>query len=183
MIFPFKRSLAQAVAIPKGVSIHTTDALYQGVLPDTLICALVDDVALSGSVTKNPFNFEHAKISELTLLHGHKTYPLLGYRPDFVNGDYQRDFLSVLHELGRDEETQNMLDINAEEWAKGFTFFVFQITKGPADVLGPRSNSEAGEIRARFNFAAATDKHYKLIVIGEFLNKIEIDKFNNVVLT
>lgn len=58
-LYPYKRVEMRSTAFPKDISSFQIDNVMLGKIPSTMVIALVDTSALSGSYTKNPFNFQH----------------------------------------------------------------------------------------------------------------------------
>jgi hypothetical protein len=58
----------KATTVPQNLSSISINNLYMGQLPKRMICALTDNQGVIGDITKNPFNFHHYNVSDLTVL-------------------------------------------------------------------------------------------------------------------
>ena len=69
------------------------------------------------------------------------------------------------------------------EWANGYTLYAFQITDGPIGpgTYGGRSKSATGSARLEVSFAAAVNENIKMILLYQMLGRLELDRFNEVV--
>lgn len=59
MIYPYWKSVVKSFGIPKGNFNFTIDDLFNGYCPTRLVVGFVSSAAYSGSMTRNPFNFDH----------------------------------------------------------------------------------------------------------------------------
>jgi hypothetical protein len=178
VMIPYKDYLIKAITLQANVLSYTTEALFQGVNPDTVIVALVDDAAYNGSLVKNPFYFENAGLTEVFLQSSsNRNYPPFEYKQKFST-NISKSYSSLLFELGFLNQKRESFPLSLEEWSTAHTIWAFHITHGPDDIIGPRSNSETGTLRLFLKFAAATTKPYKLIVLAEQMSKLELDPFN-----
>ena len=77
------------------------------------------------------------------------------------------------------------MNITPEEWAEGYNLYSFKITDGPigSGTDGPRSHSKTGSIRLEFDFDGAPNSNLKLIVMHQKLGIIEVDEFNNIIIS
>ena len=77
------------------------------------------------------------------------------------------------------------IQLTPHEWAYGYTLFSFKLTLGPigSGVAGPRSHSTGGHVRLELSFAQPTPANLKIILLYQTPSVLEIDLWNNVVLT
>jgi len=91
--YPIKRVVCKAFAIPRHYLDASHEKLFSGQLPTRVVIGLVDNRAFNGSATRNPFNFEHFNLSEISLyLDGQMQYGLKPIQPDYNQGLYIRAF-------------------------------------------------------------------------------------------
>jgi hypothetical protein len=182
--YAFSGGRAQTITIPSGVNHFATQAMFQGKIPFKILMALVDDSAFTGAQSNlNPFYFEHANLQEVELKCGWRNLPLIPYKMNFADGDYNQAYESLLQNLGMDLIQDRALSITPKEWANGNTFFFFNVAIGPCDPTEPSVEPDVGDCFLEFTFRANTTKHYKCIVIGYGNQTLQIDKFNNGMLT
>ena len=144
----------------------------------------VSDTTFAGSYTKNPFNFKNFKIKRMDLFRNGMRVPRFGYQPNFTKKIYYSDYLTFQEQLGfnQGDRCVNLIPV---EWADGFNLYSFKITDGPigSGTAGPRSHAETGSVRLEFDFETAPAGNLKLIIMYQMLCIIEIDEFNNIIVS
>ena len=176
---PHTKVLVKTSTIPTGSSSYTIDNLFKGHLPDRITLAMVTDAASTGSYTANPFNFQHFGTNFIVLRVNSEMLPRMALEPNFVTGDYLREYLTVLAQMGYDVGPDTW-SINPTKWATGYTIWVFKVTPGAIGAV--RSNQVTGDIRLDVKFTAATTANINLIILSEEPATLEIDKFNHVLI-
>ena len=56
--------------------------------------------------------------------------PRQGYTPNFANGQYKKDYYTMLEQLECDSGDK-CISLTPSEWANGYTLYAFKITDGP----------------------------------------------------
>ena len=70
--YTIKRVVCKTYTIPAGNLDGNHEKLFTGQLPSRLVIGCVDNDAFNGNYVKNPFNFKHFSLSEISLhLDGH----------------------------------------------------------------------------------------------------------------
>ena len=184
MRLPYTRVLMKHIAIPANSSTICLDNIFTGSLPDLVVMGFVSDSAFAGSYTENPFNFRNFKIKRMDLFRNGKRVPSQGYQPDFTKQIYNAEYDIFQEQLGFGEGDR-CVNITPEEWADGYNLYSFKITDGPigSGTAGPRSHAETGSARLEIEFAAAPASNLKLIIMYQMLGIIEVDEFNNTVIS
>ena len=98
--------------------------------------SMVDNDALSGMYTINPFNFKHNDVKHIDLRISGVSKPLLPLSPNFEGKLCLREYMSLLESmsiLGKDAR----LPFTYEEYQNGYAFFAWNITP---DYDGQRQN-------------------------------------------
>jgi hypothetical protein len=181
---PFTRIFMKHVAIPAGSSTICLDNIFTGSLPDLVLLGFVSDTAFAGSYTENPFNFQNFKIKRMDMYANCNKVSQMGYRPDYAKKLYNDAYFTFQEQLGFDQGDR-CANITPEEWANGFNLYSFKITDGPigSGTLGPRSHSETGNARLEVDFETAPTNNLKLIIMHQHLGIIEVDEYNNIILS
>ena len=68
--YPLTRIVLREFTIPAGVKQFPVNQLHKGDLPAKIVLGLVDNSALTGDYTKNPYNFQHFDVTEVSLTDG-----------------------------------------------------------------------------------------------------------------
>ena len=178
------RVMMKHVAIPSGSSTICLDNIFTGGLPDLVVMGFVSDTAFAGSYTDNPFNFQNFKVKRMDMYANGNKVSQMGYKPDFAKGLYNEAYMTFQEQLGFDQGDR-CVNITPEEWAKGFNLYSFKITDGPigSGTIAPRSHSETGSARLEVDFETAPAHNLKLIIYYQMLGILEVDEYNNIILS
>ena len=109
------------------------DQLFYNRVPKMIVMAMLDNEALNGSYTKNPFNFKPFDVSMIDLKINGISKPQLPIKLSKTGKNY-RAYMSVyeaLNIVGRD----SYLPFTYDEWKAGYSFFVFNTTPDRAGVM------------------------------------------------
>ena len=177
--YPIRRVTMKHLSIPTAQTQHAHDNIIAGPLPERIVIGLVSDVAMSGGYQQNPLNFEHFGCTQMALYVNGEMFPTRPYQPDFANGRYIRDYLSIFKGNGI-LYSDKSVGINRHEYANGYTIWVFDLSP---DQVNMRSIAphRTGNIRLEVKFAAPTTQTINIIVYAEYDSLIEIDKYRNVI--
>jgi hypothetical protein len=134
-----------------------------------LIIALVQDDAFNGSFKKNPFNFIHANVCEVSVKRDGANHVAQPYNPDFKAKEWMREYMAIYNLFGREEN----LSFTHDEYGAGYTFFVFNLTPdlSMTNALLPNSS-----LRLKVKFAEKLKETLSLITFALFDGVFEIDK-------
>jgi hypothetical protein len=110
----FDESVIKSYAIASGQYSMTVDDLFQGDVPKRLTLCLVSSESLSGSCTKNPFNFKHYDVNFCGFYVDGQSCPTQPLQPNFA----QKNYVEAYTRLFRGEV---MHGITYEEFCDGYT--------------------------------------------------------------
>ena len=157
--YPIKRVVCKTFAIPQNYLDVNHEKLFSGQLPTRIVVGLVDNRAFNGDRARNPFNFHHYSLSEISLyLDGQQQYALKPLQPNFGDGLYVRTYNTLFAgtcKLNRDEGN--------------FISYHFSLVKH-------------GSVRLAMKFSEALPHTVSVIAYAEFDNIIEIDRDRNLLL-
>ena len=185
MRLPHTRVLLKHLSVAAGLGSIAFDNVFTSALPDLVIMGMVtDDTFVGGYHQASPFNFQHFNVNRVDMKVNGTQRPSGGYTPSWVDGNYINDYWTFLKELGYDTGDKCM-QISPIEWANGNTLFAFKLTPGPigSGVAGPRTHARSGNARLELSFAQPTQENIKIILMYQSPAILEVDLFNNVVLT
>ena len=185
MRLPHTRVLLKHLSVAAGLGSIAFDNVFTSALPDLVIMGMVnDDTFVGGYHQPSPFNFQHFNVNRVDMKVNGSQRPSGGYTPSWNNGNYIKDYWTFLSELGYDTGDK-CAQISPIEWEFGYTLFAFRLTPGPigSGVAGPRTHAKSGNARLELSFAQPTPNNIKIILMYQSPAVLEIDLFNNVVLT
>ena len=116
--YPIKRVVCKTYTIPAGNLDGNHEKLFTGQRSSRLVIGCVDNDAFNENYVKNPVNYKHYSLSEISLhLNGH-TQPLKPRKPNFNNHPYIQALMSLF--FGTDKENRNEgNDVARENYPNG----------------------------------------------------------------
>jgi hypothetical protein len=179
--YPIKRVVCKTFTVPRDVRDVNQEKLFSGQLPSRLVIGLVDNEAFNGSLTRNPFNFEHFKMSELCVyMDGQQNHQIKPIRPDYPNKQFVEAYLSLFtgtNKINSDESNW----IKLSEYPNGYCLYAFDLS--PDLCEGQHFNLvKQGTVRLSMKFQEALVRAITAIVYAEFENVIEVNRSRNVIL-
>ena len=179
MRFPLNRVTVSKYGIASGFKSVSIPMNFPAKLPKRLFMGLVSNAATSGARDKNPFNFQHFKLQDLTVTVNGVQVPMNGLTMDYTKKDYTRAYLNTLQALGIDTDNR-AIDISPGDFGSGYTIYGFKIAPGPVDGAVHTLANSVGSIVANLTFAEALTENVDLIVLAETPAILEIDKLTSV---
>ena len=174
--YPISRVLTNVFSIPAGAMSFTRDNLFSGVFPSKVIICMVPTVNFNGSVSKNPFNFAHNNVTNITLYQNDE--PVLGLNTDFSNNEHMSSYIHLFqttHTFG----VNGGPGISRDEYKNGSTLFAIDNTP---DLCDSTSFSKKGVLRLEIKFKQALAETTALIIYAEFANTISCSKNRTILL-
>ena len=181
-VYPHDKVLMKHYAIPSGSSTWRIDNVFQGAIPDLVVCAFVADDAFAGSYTKNPFNFQNVKLKRVDMIANGTHHPTYGYKPDYSKSFINPSYYTFIKQFEM-HNSDRCINLTPDEWANGYNMYAFKCTQGPIGdgTVGPRSRTDTGSVTMEFDFETAPTANLKLIIMSQSLGVMEIDQYHNVI--
>ena len=176
--YPIKRVVCKSFQIPENYLDCSHEKLFSGQLPTRIVIGLVDNRAFNGSRDRNPFNFRHYNVSEISLyLGGQQQYALKPLQPNFDEGLYVRTYNTLFagtNKINRDEGNF----IAHEDYKAGYALYAFDLTADLAE-SDHFNLVKHGSVCLALRFSTATPHTISVIAYAEFDNLLEIDRDRN----
>ena len=106
--------------ITAGTTSVSLDNVFSGTLPSRIIIGLVNNEALTGKLSLNPFNFHHFDLNYACAVVNGEEVPRVAYKPDFEHEFCQREYFELFHGLSKLNSHPNC-DLTLEMYKKGHT--------------------------------------------------------------
>ena len=179
--YPIRRCSVKTLSIAQGITSHTVDNLFLGQLPVRLVLGFVDNRAVNGECSLNPFAFDHHHLSFLAIYHDGNMVPHRALTPRFATGEglHTLSFMSLFTGLGLLDDSQG-IPLSISDYSKGYCLYAFDLTPDLAPVGGHFNLMKQGNIRMEVHFDQPLDETVSVVVYAEFENMIEIDKSRSV---
>lgn len=174
--YNLKRIDMKTFTIPTQTNTFNQE-IYTGPLPTRLILGFVNNTALNGSYTENPYNFKHINLTTLQLIVNGRIHNGRMYnRLDFENNEYGLSQLSLVEGLNKAFHNTGV-GIKPDQYAHGYTLFAFDLT--PNDQLGHNKIAPSGSARLDITLKEHLTTAATLVCYGEFDTIYTIDKHRN----
>ena len=99
-MYPVSRVETKVFSVPKGNRMANQENLFLGQLPKWLVICMIDNKAVNGDKTKNPYNFQHFDADCLALHVDGKQVPSKPLTPDFDHGLCTRSYAALVTGTG-----------------------------------------------------------------------------------
>jgi hypothetical protein len=177
--YPIKRVICKSFTVPAGCRDVSNERLFSGSLPTRLIIGCVDNDAFNGSKAKNPFNFKHLNLTELSIYLDGQQQGIKPLKCNYGANEYISSYMSLFSGTGRQNRDLG-LDINRSDYKNGYALYAFDLTPDMSQE-GHFNLIKQGSLRLDMKFGTALPNTVTIIAYGEFENLIEIDRSRNIV--
>src|SRR5438552_6320081 len=172
VLYPINRVCIVTIPVAANSLDISKEQLFYGRVPKIVVMSMVDNDAMSGMYTKNPFNFKHNDVKHIDLRIGGASKPLLPLTPNFDGKSCLREYMSLFESmsiLGKDAR----LPFTLEEYQNGYAFFAWNITP---DYEGQSQNPNRREnVRLDVKFAKPTKTSVNILLYCVFDSTVMID--------
>ena len=177
--YPLRRAVVNTFTIPQGTLSKVQDNIIQGQLPRRVVLGMVKNVNYNGSLTTNPFDFDHFNTNFLALYVEGEPVPSQPYKPKFDNKQYLRSYLSLYEGTGMLNDDRGN-HISRKDYPNGYMLHVFDLTADMAE--GQHMDPiKHGSLRVEIHFEQALTDPLNVILYCEYDNNLQIDRARNVV--
>ena len=198
-LYPIRRVECKALSIPSGLPHVRKDNIFSGMIPKSFVFGLVDAAAYSGIYGgkntgvgatgykhANPYNFQHYNVTTITLTVNGEEVPFKQLTLDYKGGSdgKTKEFVQAYNTLfsGTGKMYTNTgLDITREEYDKGYTLYVFDLTPDMCNTSGYFNAIQRGSLLVDITFETAPGKAIAMVCYGDFENIISISSERNVI--
>ena len=174
MKFPVKHIETKYFTKASGRSDLSEQNVCTGILPNKVIIGLVDSATFNGSITTNPFNFEHFSLSSIKLRVNGEPIPYEEISCDYTNNLYSDAYFSLFQTTRSEWDSPLNLGIGYQQYKAGYCLYGFD--------LGTTNNDncldliKTGKLSLNIKLATATTKPVTIVCYLEFSKLIELSK-------
>jgi hypothetical protein len=178
--YPIRRAVCKTFTIPAGFLDVSHEKLFSGQLPTRLVVGLVDNAAFNGNTARNPFNFQHFNLTEVSVhLDGLQQHTVKPLRPDYANNEYISAYMSMYGGTGKINRDEGN-NITRNDYANGYALYAFDLSPDLAEDDHFNLTHQGG-LRLVLKFSAALERTISVVAYAEFENVIEVDRNRNVI--
>lgn len=176
--YPIRRVDMKSMRINTGSYNAPTSALFTGQLPRRVVIGLVDSEAFHGVMNKNPLNFVHANVSEISVCAAGQTFPSIPLQMNYGKKLYMRAFVNLFETMHLTRSNQGN-EITYKAFPNGFCLYGFDLTPDADDGSYWQLIKE-GSTSVDIKFSKAVEAPgLELICFAEFDNLLYIDHNRN----
>ena len=176
--YPIKRVICKIDTILAGNLDVNHEKLFTGQLPSRLVIGSVDNDAFNENYVKNPFNFTHYALSEISLQLDENTQPVKPLKLNCINRQYTQSYMSLSSGTAKENRDEGN-DIAREDYPSGYALYAFDLSSDLAE--GHFNLAKQGNVRVELKFGTALPNTVTFVAYAEFDNVIEIDRNRNIV--
>jgi len=126
--YPIRRVICKTFTVPNGCRDISHEKLFSGQLPTRVVAGLVTNQVFNGHRERNPFNFHHFSVSEISLyLDGQQQEGIKPMELNYADSHYIRAHNTLFSGTGkicRDES----IGIDRNDYANGNALYTFDLT-------------------------------------------------------
>lgn len=176
--YPISRVDVQGRTINMGVTSDKFENIVKGPLPQRIIIGMVESEAYNGSLARNPFNYQHFNLQELSVsIDGENSpyQPLTFNYKDNNNLQYIRGYYSL---VSLESGIHN--SIRPQDYMNGYNLYGFNLSPDGCVNTDHFNIEKLGNLRIYFKFATPLEKAITVILYLEYENYFEITKLRNI---
>ena len=191
-LYPIRRVECKILTIPEQLPNIRQDNIFSGIIPKPFVFGLVHVDAYNGTYGKNPYNFQHFGVTNVSLTANGQEIPFkqltLKYPKD-ENGkvdpatDTELDFDEAYNTLfsGTGKIYSNAgLDITREDYPGGYALYAFDLTPDMCKSSDYFNTVQRGSLTLALTLKKA-DHAIGMVCYRDFENVIRIDSERNAI--
>ena len=192
-LYPIRRVECKMLIIPENLPNTRQDNIFSGLIPNSFVFGLMHVNAANGTYKKNPYNFAHFGVTNVSLTANGQEIPFkqltLKY-PENEAGtidpakDTELDFDEAYNTLfsGTGKIYSNAgLDITREDYPGGYALYAFDLTPDMCKSADYFNTVQRGSLTLALTFGKATTHPIAMVCYGDFENVIRIDAERNAI--
>lgn len=177
-VFPYIKTEVKKFTLARGVFSGEVNDPFNGRVPAEMICGLVSDSANHGTLTENPFLFDHCNLNFIQVTVDGQDLSQGPIQPRYaedenLNSMYM-DAYKTLRGVGGDDD---ITPVSRSEYPEGYClyrFFAEPTHPGANDDIIPLKRS--GNMRVSVKFEKQLSRPMTLIIFAKFPAALKIDK-------
>ena len=177
--YPVRRVICKSVTVPGNFLDVSHEKLFSGQLPNRIVIGLVRNTAFSGNRIRNPYNFEHFNLTEISVFaDGQNVQNIKPLKIDFTHRQYIQAYNSLFTGTGKLFHDEG-LSIDRLDFPDGYALYAFDLSPDLTDDQ-KFDQLRTGSVRLQLKFGLALADPINVIIYAEYQNIIEIDRNRNV---
>ena len=176
---PYKDSKLRHFTIPGGVQSYTISNVATGILPKSVIFAMVHNNAMNLNPNYNPFNFEHFYLTRFNITkNGQNVFPK-AIETDFKEGNFMDLYRHMYDSLGV-KHGNHSFGLTAAHFVKGKTFLVADLNPDQCNLYHTHAD-EYGNLDLELSFGEDLKHPIYVFAYMNYNSGIKIDEYQQVI--
>ena len=177
-LYPYVQSDMKRFEIAAGQFSYSVEDVYRGKVPSKLFIGFVSAEGYSGSFVRNPFDFAHYNLSQLSFFVDGKCTPKCPFSPNYDNDDFAECYLSMFTTTGLYGQMMGN-DISMDEYKHGYAIYGIDVdNQQQRNILAQK---KTGHTRLEVKFAKPLPESVIMVVYAKFHNTLQIDIARNII--
>ena len=175
---PYKSSKLRHFTIPEGVGSYNIPNVTYGILPKSVIFAMIHREAMNLNPIYNPYNFDHFNLERFNItINGQNVFPK-AIETNFENGDVLDLYRHMYDSLGV-KHGNNSFGTTIGDFKKGKTFLVADLNPDQCNLY--HTHAEAyGNLDLELTFRRNLKQPIYVFAYMNYNSGIKIDQFQQV---
>lgn len=179
-IFSLNKTILKTIAHPAGLTHVTVPNLFTGLLPKSIIIALVSAASFNGTYATNPYYFRHYSCNYSVLNVNGDNIPSDPYRPNFAQTLFAREYRDFFDNVGISHDDLGNV-MTPELYAGGMFMIAFDLS--PDRCNGYHAHKQkTGVINLELGFPAAIDHPWNVLAFATYDSSFLLDGNNRVMI-
>ena len=163
--------------VGKDLSYYEFRSIFPGnVLPDQIFVALVNQSALQGDLTRDPFYFHHYNLQSVQMTVNNNNLPVNPYTPDWEKDDYARAYRALFENTAIKINNAG-LSITPHRFKWGSTIFAWDLNHDRCAGAHSNHSTMYGQATLRLQFKERVGEQVGIIVAGVFRDYLAFDQW------
>jgi hypothetical protein len=174
VVYPITRVKVKEYIIPKGGKSFNIANFVSGELPQKIIIGMVTNEAANGHYQKNPFNFQHFNLNEISLIVNGSVHGGVPLEFDFDNDQSENGYWTLFSATGKKYRDDGML-IERDDYKSGYALYAFHISPSACNIGEYKDPERNGNINIACKFTKAIPEPLTLCAYLQFESTITIN--------
>ena len=176
---PYKATKLRQFTIPNGVQSYTVSNVATGILPKTVIFAMVSNLAMNLQPQTNPFNFKHYNLSSFNIKKNGQNVFSEPIKCNFEEGNYMDLYRHLYDSLGV-KHGNHSFGVTIDHFTMGKTFLVADLNPDQCNSYHVHPDT-FGSLDVELHFSQDLGHPIYLLAYMVYNSGIKIDQYEQVI--
>lgn len=179
-IYPINHNELITFTIPRGQQSYTKDRLFPDQAPKCLMIAMIENEAFNGSISKNPFFFDHFKLNKIALYRDGASIPGRPFTPDFEKGKILRSYLHTMRTMNyyNNDDTNGL---TPKMFGSGYTIYAYDLTPEKDITASYNQGIVSKNLRLELFFKDPLPNTVNVLLFASYNSAVEITQLRDVI--